>query len=468
MNSNEQMEQADDSRPSYHALDEQPKDLTLKTARKMKLIPPPLNLSANESSARLPSSLLKEFANFATSPKSPLMQKHLPFRKRTHLLSNCPKPNYEDNYPENYISTTNVNEMSAFDAEQLLPDQQHLNGVSSSVVEENGCHNLNVPSSVAEENRCHFEVPVSSSLACDDQSNNCVLDLSTNSSSVLLSPAPSSISSSREELADSTRASPFFHTRLWGLPWPPPIWHCFQPGSKVKLGSVWCNVEEMGACPVDWPQELKVEQIAIGDTSVVLSLCAVTADRGLTTDRMLTAEVSSVHAFLVKDRGWSAVCGESLFAAYSVRCPSLQLNDTIMVPTIHKLALPLPLPSPDICERIKRFSFPPPDDAQSPAPLVLSPPATPTRKTTQAQDHAEKPKRPMNAFMLFAKRFRLELIQSHPGKDNRAISVILGEVWRTLPQEEREIYIRGARDLSEEQKLLHPDCWKRKRSHSAS
>ena len=28
--------------------------------------------------------------------------------------------------------------------------------------------------------------------------------------------------------------------------------------------------------------------------------------------------------------------------------------------------------------------------------------------------------RPMNGFMLFAKKFRLELIQQHPGKDNRS------------------------------------------------
>ena len=30
-----------------------------------------------------------------------------------------------------------------------------------------------------------------------------------------------------------------------------------------------------------------------------------------------------------------------------------------------------------------------------------------------------KLQRPMNGFMLFAKKFRLELIQQHPGKDNR-------------------------------------------------
>jgi hypothetical protein len=53
----------------------QPKDLSLKSSKKVKPIPPPLNLETA-------SSALKEFAIIATSPNSPLMQKNLPFRKR--------------------------------------------------------------------------------------------------------------------------------------------------------------------------------------------------------------------------------------------------------------------------------------------------------------------------------------------------------------------------------------------------
>jgi hypothetical protein len=53
----------------------QPKDLSFKSSKRMKPIPPPLNLGTANSA-------LKEFAIIATSPKSPLMQKNLPFRKR--------------------------------------------------------------------------------------------------------------------------------------------------------------------------------------------------------------------------------------------------------------------------------------------------------------------------------------------------------------------------------------------------
>ena len=48
---------------------------------------------------------------------------------------------------------------------------------------------------------------------------------------------------------------------------------------------------------------------------------------------------------------------------------------------------------------------------------MMSPPMSPA-KHKKAVD-PDKPKRPMNGFMLFAKKFRLELIQAHPGKDNR-------------------------------------------------
>ena len=40
-------------------------------------------------------------------------------------------------------------------------------------------------------------------------------------------------------------------------------------------------------------------------------------------------------------------------------------------------------------------------------------------RTKKNRNEAVYAKRPMNAFMLFAKRYRLEITQKHPGKDNR-------------------------------------------------
>ena len=50
----------------------------------------------------------------------------------------------------------------------------------------------------------------------------------------------------------------------------------------------------------------------------------------------------------------------------------------------------------------------------------------------------------------------------------RAISVLLGTMWKALPEEEREHFNSEARVQAEERKRIDPDCWKRKRSHSTS
>uniref|UniRef100_A0A1B6MML3 HMG box domain-containing protein n=1 Tax=Graphocephala atropunctata TaxID=36148 RepID=A0A1B6MML3_9HEMI len=399
-----------------NSLDDQPKDLTVKTAKKMKPIPPPLNLTPEEIE-KMPVSMLKEFAMIATSPKSPLMQKHLPFRKRAHSI------------PVN---------LAKQEAGVIIPPTVEENCVS--VYE-----SRSIPSSPSvglSTYRSQME-PISSP---DLTRDSYVLDLSTSASSVLLSPAPSSLSSSREELADSTKHLKFVS---WNFPWPPPIWHCFQTGVRVKVGGCWRPVEEM----TTYPGEMLVERVSLSPSPQV-TCCA------LSSCSEVVADLIPCHPLLVKDRGWVAVCPDSFHKRYGLKCLPLQPGDIILNPSA-----PLPLPSPDICERIKRFSFPTLEESPPSPAVLLSPPTTPTRKTQEMMD---KPKRPMNAFMLFAKRYRLELIQTNPGKDNRAISVILGEAWRMLPQEERDKYIQGARDLSEEQKLLYPDCWKRKRSHSTS
>lgn len=75
-------------------------------------------------------------------------------------------------------------------------------------------------------------------------------------------------------------------------------------------------------------------------------------------------------------------------------------------------------------------------------------------------------KRPMNAFMLFAKKFRVEYTRTSPGKDNRAISVLLGERWKKMRSEERRTFTVEAKALADEQKRINPDCWKRKRTNS--
>lgn len=50
----------------------------------------------------------------------------------------------------------------------------------------------------------------------------------------------------------------------------------------------------------------------------------------------------------------------------------------------------------------------------------------------------------------------------------RFVSVILGEAWRQLPADQKEVFISEAKALSSERKRLHPECWKRKRSQTSA
>merc|ERR1719512_137809 len=49
-----------------------------------------------------------------------------------------------------------------------------------------------------------------------------------------------------------------------------------------------------------------------------------------------------------------------------------------------------------------------------------------------------------------------------------AISVLLGEAWKSLPLEERAAYSTKAKVLADEQKKINPDCWKRKKTVATS
>ena len=50
----------------------------------------------------------------------------------------------------------------------------------------------------------------------------------------------------------------------------------------------------------------------------------------------------------------------------------------------------------------------------------------------------------------------------------RAISVILGDRWKAMKQEDRREYVIQAKLLADEHKRVNPDCWKRKRNSEVS
>jgi len=119
----------------------------------------------------------------------------------------------------------------------------------------------------------------------------------------------------------------------------------------------------------------------------------------------------------------------------------------------------------ELCERLQRFDFVIPSPKSKEKRFCVSVSEEPTTAGVPPPPTA---KRPMNGFMLFAQKYRLQLIQQFPGRDNRAISVMLGDAWKRLNPAEKELYTAEAHLRAEEYRRLYPDCWKRKRSKSTS
>lgn len=72
----------------------------------------------------------------------------------------------------------------------------------------------------------------------------------------------------------------------------------------------------------------------------------------------------------------------------------------------------------------------------------------------QATDHV---KRPMNAFMVYARAARKELALQYPNLSYRKLSKILGQLWKMLDEKEKQPFIEEAERLRRKHRSEHPD-----------
>lgn len=80
----------------------------------------------------------------------------------------------------------------------------------------------------------------------------------------------------------------------------------------------------------------------------------------------------------------------------------------------------------------------------------------------------DKVPRPMNSFMLFAKRNRCQIHLVFPQCDNRAVSKILSETWYSLDPRIRKPYVDLANDMRNKHFQLYPEFkWKAKHNMEA-
>uniref|UniRef100_A0A8C2XUJ6 HMG box-containing protein 1 n=1 Tax=Cyclopterus lumpus TaxID=8103 RepID=A0A8C2XUJ6_CYCLU len=291
----------------------------------------------------------------------------------------------------------------------------------------------------------------------------------------------------------------------WSHSWPSTAWYCFLKGTRLRFhrgpNVEWQEADELGDSDDESDDETMMPYGSEGlklvsheeTVSFGQAVLKLTFDPGSTDDGFLTAECRLDHPFFVKNKGWSSFYPSLTVVHHGIPCYEMQLGNVCLPPS-HPEAINCddsvvfdtfrsydftPLDSsavyvlssmarqrktslssvgPD-CDKLERSSSPQSSTGKSNRSLSsgTASVATPT-----------KCKRPMNAFMLFAKKYRVEYTHMYPGKDNRAISVILGDKWKKMKNEERSLYTMEAKALAEEQKRLNPDCWKRKRTNSGS
>ncbi|KAI3366927.1 hypothetical protein L3Q82_009578, partial [Scortum barcoo] len=301
----------------------------------------------------------------------------------------------------------------------------------------------------------------------------------------------------------------------WSFSWPPTAWHCFLKGTHLRFHSgsnvEWQDVEDLESAEEDSGDEEQSRSLkSYGSEGLQLmehsetvlagqAVLQLTFDPGAFGHGPITARCQLDHPFYVKNKGWSSFYPSLTVVRHGIPCYEMEVGG-VCLPPGHRDAKHTD-DSP-VFDTFRSYDFTPLDSS---AVYVLSSMArrwrasqssggavSPERDASQdthrpGQSHSprQKPnksqhtstagsnstgpircKRPMNAFMLFAKKFRVEYTQMYPGKDNRAISVLLGERWKKLRSEERRVFTIQAKALADEQKRLNPDCWKRKRTNS--
>ncbi|XP_053717934.1 HMG box-containing protein 1-like [Synchiropus splendidus] len=318
-----------------------------------------------------------------------------------------------------------------------------------------------------------------------------------------------SVVSTRSSLSDD-------EDMTWSVSWPPTAWHCFLKGTRLRFHSgsnvEWQEVEDLDSAAVhsdDMGRSSSLKSYGseglqlVKQTENVMSGQAVlqlTFDPGAFGHSHMTVQCQLDHPFYVKDKGWSSFYPSLTVVHYGIPCYEMGLGD-VCLPPGHRDAKHTD--DSRVFDTFRSYDFTPLDSS---AVYVLSSMArrrrasqssggavspdrdtsrtTPDARSRSPSHHTErklvrshpesadespiKCKRPMNAFMLFAKKFRVEFTRMYPGKDNRAISVLLGEQWKKMRSDERRVFTVRAKALADEQRKLNPDCWKRKRTNSGS
>jgi len=79
------------------------------------------------------------------------------------------------------------------------------------------------------------------------------------------------------------------------------------------------------------------------------------------------------------------------------------------------------------------------------------------QKNDKVKDKEHHIKRPANSFMIWAQTYRKKVFEDNTTLNNAEISKLLGQQWKTLSNEEKQIYKDKAEQVKEEHKIQFPN-----------
>ncbi|XP_077451009.1 transcription factor 7-like [Stigmatopora argus] len=79
------------------------------------------------------------------------------------------------------------------------------------------------------------------------------------------------------------------------------------------------------------------------------------------------------------------------------------------------------------------------------------------KKRTSVRGSPDYIKKPLNAFMLYAKENRPILKMLYEKKDSASINKLLGQMWKTLSQGDKQKYFEEAQRLNDEHAIMYPN-----------
>ncbi|XP_077458293.1 transcription factor 7-like [Stigmatopora argus] len=98
---------------------------------------------------------------------------------------------------------------------------------------------------------------------------------------------------------------------------------------------------------------------------------------------------------------------------------------------------------------------PPPDSTYGADPPQKS--SSTLKKRTSVRGSPDYIKKPLNAFMLYAKENRPILKMLYEKKDSASINKLLGQMWKTLSQGDKQKYFEEAQRLNDEHAIMYPN-----------